>query len=367
MSQNHKEQQRVRIPFTIGAPCRGRLFVGRSSEISNALKALETVGHAIVVGERRIGKTSFAHKLSDVLESKGYITCHEYLIPNDIENARALCILIGKIICEELASRLLNLKKMELRDIIRSSGAGILNDIQSSKKKKIFKAYIDIATSRASISGTKTEIIGASMVAKAEKQEHRQASINLEEISSRQAIEITKEMLDIAKAEGYSGIFIALDEANDLIEKSLKDIPTVLDTFAEIGIKLCFIGPPWGVFGRLSHIVSFPAAIVKIYGFQTATAVHEMLDACNIILQEASCELLSWSYDLEVLAHSVTRGYPMELQWLLDTAINELPNNSTELSIDAVLRAVERLIPDWQKMERRNREAAYQWMLRPNE
>lgn len=357
--------RRSTIPFSIGIPCEGPLFVGRSEETKRVLDALDNVGHALIVGDRRIGKTSLSRAVAKGLDDKKYLTCYcpWHAFDHGRPGASGVCEVAVEVICESLADRLLHLKPHDLMQAARTSAAGVLKDIQYSRRRRIVELYLDVTSSGSESSGVRSTTAGASMVGKVERQEARSAAVNLPPLSWRHRLEVIRDLASIVAQEGFEGIFVALDEANSFVEAALHEMPVLLDAFAELGVRLCLIGPPWGAFGRLATVLSYPAAVVRVSGFTSPKPVRDMLTACSSALEAVGAQALSWPREVEVVAHAVTRGRPMDLQLLLCGIIERLPEGQHEISLGDVLPVVEDLVPHWQEAEMQEREAAFRWFF----
>ncbi|MCL2063612.1 MAG: AAA-like domain-containing protein [Candidatus Cloacimonetes bacterium] len=119
------------IMNTVGRVAEGKNFFGRIKEIQHAIELLEDGANLILAAPRRVGKTSFARKLKEEMENKGWkgVNIDLQLAPTEIDFMKLILREIKGInILDWLQSKTPEIKEINIKEV----------GVEFNKRKPIF-------------------------------------------------------------------------------------------------------------------------------------------------------------------------------------------------------------------------------------
>lgn len=213
-------------------------IIDRKAPVSDTIEALLAKReNVLIVGKRRIGKTSLLAKLVDELDNSSVLTLEINLMAYDShpsyflrEILLLLCYKVGKVIF-----------KKDTVDLLSSLG-----DKPTSIKTDFGKFYEIFKLARfLSASKTRSSSVDASLstpiIGGVSSSKRSETSLHLDDLQPYEFIQLTDDLMDICRKHGYDSVVVFADEANRLaLETSKELLATYFEVFSSKDVLFVF-------------------------------------------------------------------------------------------------------------------------------
>jgi len=263
-----------RPKFYVGEVVPPEFLINRIEELQ-ALKEvlLERRGNVLLVGKRRMGKTSLVHKLMRELE-------HEKILCVYVD----LTIFFGHEVNSFLEEVLLRICYGIGEKIFKKNTSELLSEMGQEpgalkgKYNRFLRIYEIVRAKTISQHRERTTEAGLSTVAQAKLGQVEGTSVMITPLMSFEFIRLVGELRDICRGDKYERIAVFADEANRLADQVSGDIlRSYLDVFSSEQVQFLFVADPEVVF-QSPHIANIFDRTVTLGPFRGASDIRALLE-----------------------------------------------------------------------------------------
>lgn len=262
-------------------PC--NLVVNRIKEFEQFRHyLLKRNGNVLLIGKRRIGKTSLIHKVFDSLEKENilcvYVDLRTYFnraVDTFLKDMLLnICYRVADKVYKKTVSQMLTMIGQE-RDIKLNDFNTFLRIFELIRGQDIKKTH-----ERKAGSGVKFGV-------EAGMEQVEAMSGGLGELNSTEFIALIGEIKDVILANKYKGIVVATDEANQFASSVSGGIlQTYFDIFASEKIQFIFVADPTTVVENKTISSAFEYSI-ELKPFETIDNIYELINLYSTGLKNA--------------------------------------------------------------------------------
>lgn len=325
----------ARPNFHIGSKVPVDYFVNRVQSTADAIKFLtQRKGNVLIVGERKIGKTSFVNKIQNEMELKHALCVNVNLISYD-EDPGAFLKEILLLLCYEVGEKIF---KKSASDLLFSLGSSSIP--KTGYLGRFFRIY-SLARSM-SISKRRKNSLGGSIklptFAETDGKREDETELEIGGVHPLEFIELARELMDICKHYKYESIIVFADEANRLAAHTSREIlRSYFDVFSSKNILFVFVADISLI--DYKPVENIFELTVKLGRFDNIHWVEDLLDKYyreQIGLDYArffAGEVINKVWEL-------SRGHPYLVQVLCSGATEEaFIQNRSKIVVDDVVQA----------------------------
>lgn len=263
----------VKPKFHVGGTVPPELFVDRTTALEQCkMTLLEQGGNVLVVGKRKIGKTSFVSKVKSEIDKENVLSVDVNLVPYN-QNPGGFLQEILLYLCYEVGEKVF---KKTTSDLLASLGTEPHKLKEEFRRfHKIYKLTRGLNISRSSKASldARVKIPFADGGAETEKQEQLDIGV----IYPHEFIELAKELVNICQNANYKSIVIIADEANRLAAEVSKEIlRSYFDILASKQIQFVFVADVRLV--DYKPIEDIFECTINIGPFSSIEHIHQLLN-----------------------------------------------------------------------------------------
>lgn len=263
-----------RLIFHAGPYVPPQLLVNRTQELQISKETLlELRGNLLVVGKRRIGKTSLIKKLQDELRKEQVLCVEQNLIAYD-QNPSNFLREILLLLCYEIGEKVFHKTASELLYSLISNPKTPKGD--EERFYRIYKLARGLSLARTSESSAEARINLPPVGGGAGKGEKFQVQVDIGTLWPSEFISLSQELMNICYRAGYKSIVVIADEANKLAAQTSKDIlRSYFEVFSSRQIQFVFVADISLIDYR--PIEDIFERTLKLGVFKDISSVHELL------------------------------------------------------------------------------------------
>ena len=323
-----------RIPFVAGAPVSGQLFINRDETLKTFYEnASSGFGNILLVGPRRIGKTSVCLKLlettsqlPDTIGSYMSMEANYERSPEDFTQAVLLNVLakIGKVFFDKKYS-----------DLLHDLGRGK----PPVGKYRAFLRLFELArTANRKLGGVYKKDVGVSAVAKATLSEAEQTDFTVPALSSGEFLALLEEAVNMLNEQDIQKFILFVDEANKLtLESNARIIRENLSLFSAKGLQFCFVTTP-EVLTVVPEAQELFHATIEIGPFRQKDCVQSLIESYVRLVPDCGVAFGAGATDA---IWKLSQGLPYRVQFLCQRSFSKASGrNSPEVEVADVLEAM---------------------------
>ncbi len=303
--------------FYIGASVPPELFIDRKVALKQCKTILlEQSGNVLVVGKRKIGKTSFVNKVKNEIEQQKVLAVDVNLIPYNREPGSFLQEVL-LYLCYEVGEKVFKKTTSDLLASLGTQPHSFKGEFRIFHKIYKLTRGLNISRSIKSSSDARVKVPFAEGGGRATKLEQVEIGV----IHSFEFIELTKELVKICQNAGYKSIVIICDEANRLAAEVSKEIlRSYFDIFASRQIQFVFVADVSLV--DYKPIEDIFESTINIGPFPSIEYIHQLLNSYyqHFLKRKASDDFTEKAVEK---IWELSKGHPFLIQLLCNEALNQ--------------------------------------------
>lgn len=312
-----KNEFPLKPSFYIGTLVPPQFLIARTREIKDSIKTLlERQENVLVVGKRRIGKSSFINKLRYELEEREKIlTIEVNLMTYDSDPSRFLREIL-LLLCYKVGEKIFNKSTIDLLASIGEKPSSIKGDFGNFYK--IYKLVRFLSTTK-----TQSSSIGASLqapvIGSVSAGKHKETSSNIDTLQPFEFIQLTEELMKICRKAGYKSAIVFADESNRLaLDTSKELLASYFDIFSSRNVLFVFTADVNIIDYKL--IEDIFGETIRLNPFDSTDDVIELLDRYYGLLDKKGTD--GFSKDSVSYIWKITNGHPYLIQLLCSNSID---------------------------------------------
>jgi AAA+ ATPase superfamily predicted ATPase len=310
-----------RLHFITGQVVPSNLLINRTNEydlFNHYL--LNRNGNVLLVGKRRIGKTSLIHKVFDGLEKAKilcvYVDLRTYLNRSLDSFLRDMLLNI----CYRVADKVYNKTASQMLSMIGQEPDIHLNDFNTFLRIYELIRGEDIKRTRQRKAGT-----GVKFGVEAGVEQTEGMSGGLGELNSAEFISLIGEIKNVIFANKYEGIIVATDEANQFASSVSGEIlQTYFDIFSTEKIQFIFVADPITLIENKSISNAFEY-VIELKPFESRGDVFELIKRYSDGVKNAQ------QFTEEAISKiwKISNGHPYIIQMVCAASVEHASRSNT--------------------------------------
>lgn len=347
--------------FVAGTPVDPRLFVGREKQISQVIASLSKSENMnmVVYGPRRVGKTSFLHKIRSIIQEQGTKTL---FVDLDLQ---------GQELTDFLPMLFLQTVLTAWKEIFDGSYGELLSASRkppsaaeniNKKKKSLFDFYRLLKNTSTKIGIQKQSDIGAALGLTAKHSEIQDVEFQQTPLGVSELLFSLNDFIKTSLPD-YNRILVLTDEASRLPKAlGIETLNRYLELLSDYKFQFIFAGVPSYEKSFLDLSVLCPCKL-QLGCFDSIESVRDLIQLtlddfyrCDYVKKAFSDKYkyekiaVSFAKDTHSKIFELAGGHPLKIQQLCNESIAyALSKNKMLIEIDDVVNAAATLLPQWQK------------------
>ncbi len=326
--------------FSVGPPVQGDFFVDRTEIVRRATELLSTSsGNLLIIGARRVGKTSLCFKLCERASSIEHIIAAYMSMEANYEQSQDR--FTQGVLLHTIKSIALSVFEKTYSQLLADLGKPRGLNTDYGKLLRLF----ELARQNSGSAGhSRHKEVGASLMAHTSLSEEERHDLVVGQFSSFEYLAILDEVVDFLRQHNISRFVLFVDEANKLtLEANSRVIRENLALFSSKGMQFCFVTTP-------EVVAAVPAAgelfhhRINIGAFDDKESVHRLVERCCLISGVPVRSPQVFSPDAIDAIWRVSKGLPFRVQSLCQKSLTLATDSDREIvKIEDVLDAVSEL------------------------
>jgi len=324
-----------RPTFHVGSTVPVDYFVDRIQPTDDAIKFLtQRKGNVLIVGERKIGKTSFVSKLRREMERNHALCVDVNLISYD-EDPGAFLKGILLLLCYEVGEKIFKKSASDLLFALGNSATVLTGNFG-----RFFQIYSLARTM--SVSKRRRTSLGGTVkipaLAETEGGLETESQLEIGGVHPLEFIELARELMDICRKYKYESIIIFADEANRLAAQTSKEIlRSYFDVFSSRNIQFVFVADISLI--DYKPIENIFELTIKLTHFPDIHCIEELLG--RYYREQLGQEYTQYFSDAAIgKIWELSRGHPYLVQVLCDGSVTgAMASNRVKILVEDVMQA----------------------------
>jgi len=315
--------------FYIGGIVPLDLLIDRHHELKDAKRTLlERKENVLIVGKRRIGKTSFARKLKNEIEKEKFLSIEINLVTYDSQPISFLREIL-LLLCYQMGEKIFKKSTSELLSSLGNPPRSLKGDFGNFYKLYKLVRFFTLTQTRTS---TVDASIQSPLIGSVGAGKRKEETTELNGIQSIEFINIVEELMKICKKANYQSVVVFADEANRLTSDTNKEILSqYFDIFSSKQIQFVFIGDTSLIDYKLVEDIF--GITIRMHGFESIDDIQELLrlyyrridvDYATVFTSRAIRKI--WE---------ASKGHPYIVQLLCSNSVDEAHEKKRSLVEDS--------------------------------